>query len=195
MNDREAPESGALPPSPLAWKLKIDSVGDGIEVNRAADADERAALRDLGDLVDVRRMEAQLTVRPWRKTGFSVRGHVEAEVVQSCVVTLKPVVQTLREEVDVKLVPAREAARWRIDPDEAGEIVIDAEAEDPPDLFSGNELDLGVVAAEHFALGLDPYPRAPGVAFAATEPAGDEERKPFAGLADMLRRREGKPSE
>ncbi len=36
--------------------------------------------------------------------------------------------------------------------------------EDPPDPIIDGKIDLGALAAEFFALGLDPYPRKPGVA-------------------------------
>ena len=47
--------------------------------------------------------------------------------------------------------------------------------EDRPDPVVDGKIDLGAVAAEFFALGLDPYPRKPGVEFVA--PA--ERRRPI----------------
>ena len=37
---------------------------------------------------------------------------------------------------------------------------------DEPDFYRNSRIDLGGIVAEHVALGLDPYPRAPGVEFA-----------------------------
>ena len=37
--------------------------------------------------------------------------------------------------------------------------------EDEPDPIIGGKIDLGALAAEFFALGLDPWPRKPGAAF------------------------------
>ena len=39
--------------------------------------------------------------------------------------------------------------------------------EDDPDPVIDGKIDLGALAAEFFALGLDPYPRKPGVEFVA----------------------------
>ena len=191
MADRDRPakdknQQDVTPDVVLDWRQPVDAVtAAGTAFDRTADEAEREALREICDLVAVERMEAHFTVKPWRKTGFSVKGRVSADVVQACVVTLEPVVQAVDEEVDVKFVPAREAEKWRERPDEEGEIVVDVEAEDPPELYEGNALDLGALAAEYFALGLDPYPRAPGVMFegageAAVPDADEERQKPFA---------------
>ena len=53
--------------------------------------------------------------------------------------------------------------------------------EDEPDPLVDGKIDLGALAAEFFALGLDPYPRKPGVAF---EPPAEPEPQatPFAVL-------------
>ena len=56
--------------------------------------------------------------------------------------------------------------------------------EDPPDLIVDGRIDLGALAAEFLALGLDPYPRKPGAAF---EPGEEEAGRdsPFAALARL----------
>ena len=54
--------------------------------------------------------------------------------------------------------------------------------EDEPDPVIDGKIDLGALAAEFFALGLDPYPRKPDAIFeqsAESEPADS----PFAALA------------
>jgi hypothetical protein len=53
--------------------------------------------------------------------------------------------------------------------------------------YEGAVIDLGEAAAETLALGLDPYPRAPGAA-AALKAAGvrsEEEAGPFGALAGL----------
>ncbi|WP_321503243.1 DUF177 domain-containing protein [Breoghania sp.] len=196
MADRNRLDSDDAPAQVLNWPQPVEAVlSSGLAFDRVADADEREALRENCGLITVSRMEAHFTVKPWRKTGYSVIGRVTADVEQACVVSLEPVSQRVDEEVSVKFVPLREAEKWVQAPDEDGEIVVDVEADDPPDFFEGNAIDLGALAAEYFALGLDPYPRAPGVSFEAAleaEEAGqDDRRKPFAGLKDMMKARDG----
>jgi len=52
---------------------------------------------------------------------------------------------------------------------------------------SGNTLDLGPLIVEYFALGIDPYPRAPGAVLPpeATDSDSPEEGSPFAALAAL----------
>ena len=55
-----------------------------------------------------------------------------------------------------------------------------------PDVYRDGRIDLGAIVAEHLALGLDPYPRSPGVAFDGhieDDPAADP--SPFAALAAL----------
>ena len=44
-------------------------------------------------------------------------------------------------------------------------MLVDAEAEGGPSIYQNGRIDLGAIVAEHLALGLDPYPRTPGVDF------------------------------
>jgi hypothetical protein len=55
----------------------------------------------------------------------------------------------------------------------------------------GDRVDLGAIAVEFLILGIDPYPRKPGVAF---EPpaAEDESEHPFAALAALKKGPDGK---
>ena len=55
---------------------------------------------------------------------------------------------------------------------------------DPPEPIENGRIDLGAVTAEFLALGLDPYPRKPGVAF-ESGPGRDPADSPFAALAKM----------
>ena len=51
------------------------------------------------------------------------------------------------------------------------------ETGDPPDPIIGGKIDLGALASEFLALGLDPYPRKPGAKF---QPAGETGTPPDA---------------
>lgn len=160
----------------------------GTHVTLTAEAGERAALAKLLKLSEVKRLEARLHVKPWGRDGLAVTGEVEADVVQTCVVTLEPFDAEVREEIEV---------RYTAEDAGAGDLAPGAEHEadlDAPDVLVNGSADLGALAAEHVALGLDPYPRKPGVE-ASTEPAPESEpgtHRPFAGLGDMLGQGKGK---
>jgi hypothetical protein len=60
-----------------------------------------------------------------------------------------------------------------------GEILLDAEGEDSPETFSGDFVDVGHLAEEFFAMGIDPYPRKPGAEVKSVEDDDDAPRGPL----------------
>ena len=156
---------------PFSRPVRIDRLPpEGTEVVVEAGPEERAALaRDFG-LPEIRSL-----VGRFRLAGAAhrvqVTGRVTADLVQTCVVTLEPVDATVDEAVDVDFTAA-DAFR--------GTAAEDAEMPDP---IVNGAIDLGALAAEFVALGLDPYPRKPGVAFA--EPAPEDSASPFAALGRL----------
>jgi len=164
----------------------------GVTVTIKADERERAALaRDHG-LEAVKSFEATFQVMPWKKQGVKVRGRIDAEIVQACVVTLEPLDATIAEEVETVFVPEHSRlARIRLD--ESGEMLIDAEGPDMPETFSGDHIDIGAVAEEFFELAIDPYPRKPGLPDQILPPesmdtAVEKPVSPFAKLADWKKK-------
>ncbi len=117
-------------------------------------------------------------------------GHLSAEVSQACVVTLEPVAS--RIEADFTLLYSLEPGPAPA-PAGAVEVVVDPEAEDPPEPLGPGGLDLGEAVAQQLALALNPYPRAPGAALAEAPGApAAAEAGPRAGFAvlEALKRRE-----
>ncbi len=146
-----------------------------------ADAPTRALLaRDL-DLEGLDRLEASLTLTPWRD-GVEIVGRVLAQVTQICGVSLDPFDTVLDEPLNVRVVPGGSPNAPR--PSE-GEVIIDLDAEDPPDEAQGGGVDLTAHVVETLVLSLDPYPRAPGAVFEPPPPT--DETSPFAALARLSR--------
>ena len=110
-------------------------------------------------------MEARFTLKPYRKAGVRVVGPVRTSITQTCVVTLEPFDSDLALDVDRTFEPASSKPRKIRDLNDEGEIEIDLETLDPPDLVVDGVLDLGAVICEELALSLDPFPRKPGVEF------------------------------
>ncbi|WP_153483317.1 DUF177 domain-containing protein [Segnochrobactrum spirostomi] len=148
----------------------------------ATEAECRALATFLG-IAAVESCKATYEVRSRRDGGVIVNGTVGAAVVQSCVATLAPVPQTVVERVHITYLPPTVAAKL------AEEIDFEVTGDDPPDVLDGTTIDLGAITTEHLALGLDPYPRAPGAEFTVageTEEAdADTPRSPFAELARL----------
>jgi uncharacterized metal-binding protein YceD (DUF177 family) len=88
---------------------------------------------------------------------------VHAVLEQACVVTLEPIEQTIEEEIEVLFVP--EGSKLARNEAVNGELIIDADAPDLPEVFAGDTIDAGAVAAEYAAMSIDQYPRKPGVGF------------------------------
>jgi len=139
----------------LDWKIARDEVPpQGFERKIEADSAQRSSMAARYGLEGVESFDALVLLRPWRREGLSATGRVTARVVQRCVVTLEPVENTISEEIDIRFDP---------DPERAP---VDAE-DDPPEPMVAGRADIGRVVEEFFALGIDPYPRKPGVVFDA----------------------------
>ncbi len=95
--------------------------------------------------------------------------------------TLEPVDEHVTEEISVTFLPADEIEA----PSPDDEIEIRVDEEDGPEPLDGRNVDVGALVAEHVAVGLDPYPRAPGAVFEPhieDDPEADKPPSPFAAL-------------
>lgn len=160
---------------------------DGLPLRFAADEGDRRAIAERLGVLSVEAMTADLVVAPWRRDGASLRGRLRAEVTQESVVSLEPVRQLIDEPVDLTFLPesVQPAVPQRTD---AGEIEIDPEGEDPPDVLDGDAIDVVGALEEVLALAIDPYPRGANENFAsdpASEPEEDRRPSPFARLAAL----------
>ncbi|MBA3519191.1 MAG: DUF177 domain-containing protein [Rhizobiales bacterium] len=170
-------------PDPFSFRVVANDVPrEGRRYHIEADAEERRRLADALGIPEVAALEADLEVRPVGGQSLAVRGALKASVVQNCVVTLEPFSQEVAEAIDLTLMRA-EAGPPGL---RGGEVLIDAFEPDGPDLFHHGRIDLGIIVAEHLALGLDPYPRAPGIDFSGhLEDDSAADPSPFATLARL----------
>ena len=189
----------ALPPPEFSRPVAAESLRADQTVREIeADAAECRLLAERFRIEAVRSLRA--TVRLTRLRGHQagmvrVRGELAAEVVQTCVVTLEPVPESVSESFSALFSP--EVAED--DPD----MVLDPFAvdEDLPEAMNDGVIDIGELVAQHLSLALEPYPRAPGVEFSGFDddgqpPAAEEESEaggapppgPFGALAGLKRR-------
>lgn len=152
--------------------------------------EERAALADRFNLLALDSLSATVTlVTALGAPEVRLEAEFEADVAQSCVVTLEPVRSHLEGHLLRRFAPGPQA------PDEY-EVEIKADAEEPPDPIVDGVIDIGEAVAEELALAIDPFPRAPRARFegytSEGEASDDSARKykPFAGLRDLLRKSE-----
>lgn len=143
------------------------------------DAEARKAIAaDLG-LLALPRLGFTGKIRAKGHDSWELAGELIATVVQPCVVTLAPVTTTLKEPVHLIFSPHTSAPE--------GE-----EIEMPDDEIEplGQFIDATQVMSEALALALPLYPRAEGAELDAPveETPEEEGRRPFAGLADLLKK-------
>ena len=163
-------------PPEFSRPLVLGRVGpEGRREVLEADAAEREALARRFGIPSIGRFRAELLLRPEPDGAVRAEGRLEAEVVQSCVVTLEPVPQRVEERVALRFLPAGR------EPDEGPEEVDEVETGED------GTADLGEALAEQLALALDPYPRAPGATLPEAATAGSAH--PFAALGRLRDRR------
>lgn len=164
----------------LDARVRVDKIlPAGRPITIAADAEQREMLAIRFKVEAINSFSADLLATRF-KGGIRAAGRVRGEIVQPCVVTGEPVAQTINEPIDRIFLPGHDAAS---EARAGAEIFVNLEDDDLPDYFEGEEIDLGDLATEIFALAIDLYPRAPGAEL-TPEAAGDDPAllSPFAAL-------------
>ena len=174
---------------PFSRVIRVEAVPrEGQTVTIEANAVEREQLADFLKLPSIQSLKASFTLARWGNGGLTVFGSVHAELTQVCVVSLEPFPATVDEEVGIRFAPRADDGAARVAPREPGSFSM--AGEDDPDPIVDGKVDLGAVTTEFFALGLDPYPRKPGVMFDSPEEP-ETTVSPFSALAS----RAGKKSD
>lgn len=174
---------GHLPGSDVPWSFPV-AVAQLPDAGSHYILESSAAQRDLiakaAGVNAVLRAEASFDVTPEIDGRVSVAGKVTARVEQTCVISLDPFENEVDETIAVDFAPpAQIPVSAKSIQKEQGE---DTEIPDAPEPIVNGAIDLGQLALEFLILGIDPYPRKPGVAFAPPEVPEDPEEHPFAAL-------------
>jgi len=165
---------------PWTATIRLDEIGEtGRNVELEASEAVRAALAQAAGVDAVERLRARFDLTRRGRDRLHVSGEVSGTVRQTCVVTLDPVENEISEAIEVDFAPSLGQA------DRTGEVELDAATAEEVEPLVGNAVDLGLLATEFFILGIDPYPRKPGVAFDAPKTAADPADHPFARLAAL----------
>src|SRR5579863_162119 len=158
----------------LLRPMAIDRIGpNGLDMTVEATAAECAALARRMAVPSISSLTCSFRIERDSATTLLARGHLLAEVVQVCVVSVEEFAATVEERFAVRFVPEGEESNDD-DPESIDEIT-----------YEGGSIDLGEAAAEQLGLALDPYPRAPGAELPSFEDGGEEHQ--FAGLAALKR--------
>lgn len=150
---------------------------NGLRFSERASEEELLALASRYKLDAVLSFQIEADISSWRKKGIQAVGQVSAILQQTCVVTLEVFEQSLEESFNTLFLPAN-MIQETDDPDA-----------DIPEAMQDGVADVGELAVQVLALGIDPHPRKPDVEFqyqgSAADSAPDETVNPFKVLKDL----------
>lgn len=172
-NDTVQDAGAVLPLSRIITLAEISP--RGLEINLKADSETLAALARLMEVDEIRDFKARINLAHEGADGIHATGLVQATIRQACGVTLELFDAPLSEEVDVHFVPAGTPV-----PAES----LEDESYDPPDEIENERIDVGALAVEFLALGIDLYPRKPDAVFELPEPDAAA-LSPFSALSRL----------
>jgi uncharacterized metal-binding protein YceD (DUF177 family) len=169
---------------PFSRLVTVDDLpSQGMSMTVEASAEERVALAQMDGLVAIAQLSGRYWLKPTPGGGVHVKGAVQAQIEQTCTVSLEPFSAEIEEPVDVAYSDENGLRAWQTKRlAQKDEPSLD---EDPPDLVIDGQIDLGALTAEFLALGIDPYPRKPGVTLESQSDKPDENPSPFAALANL----------
>jgi uncharacterized metal-binding protein YceD (DUF177 family) len=163
--------------SPWSIPVRLPDVGKStLELTPEPDAATRARIAEVIGVDALNSLQVRATLKSWLD-GVELCARFEAEVVQTCGVSLDPFDVRLAAEFVVRALPPGSPNA----PEESAEAIVDPEGDDPPEVLEGETIDVGAYVVEHLALEVDPFPRKPGAVF--EQPGGVEIISPFAGLS------------
>lgn len=169
----------------LDWTHDIGDIPEaGLAAVRLATPEAREKIAAALDLISCERLAARYEIKLLPQGRYLLVGTLEADVTQTCVVTLEPVETLVTEPFEVEFRPGL--------PEAAGIPEFDAlEARDIEPL-EGQSIPVGRIVYEHLASAIPAYPRKEGVAFEPPpEPKGLEPAAgPFANLDKLKKSRE-----
>ncbi|MEM7170992.1 MAG: DUF177 domain-containing protein [Pseudomonadota bacterium] len=137
-----------------------DRLGAGrLETEYVATPAEAQAIAERAGLLALRDFAVTVTIAP-RRGGkiYRLEADLQADVVQTCVVTLEPVTNHVRERLSQDLsLTAPNDASGRGSRSDA--VMMDPDALEAPEFFGQDGFDVGEWAVQNLILALDPYPR------------------------------------
>ncbi len=141
-----------------------------------AKGDDLTRLAQWAGVDEVRSFAAQVELSRLSRTQFALEAEFEADIVQSCIVTLEPVPAHIAKHISREL---HFSPRLRA---ESGELTLAAGDEDTPEEIASLDYDLAAPLLEEFVLSIDPYPRKKGAAFEPPAQPAEPPKSPFGVL-------------
>lgn len=166
------------------WTIPVTAVPEGgMRFTRTGTENERRALADALEILEVTALTCDLRIRPLRQGRYQMAGTVKADVVQACVVSLEPVKGSVEETIDLEFWPEGQIPG---PPSTAQDEWFDPQAPDGAEPIEHGRIAAGRLVFETLSAALDPYPRKPGATLSyQEEPDMKAQVHPFAALAKL----------
>ena len=171
--------SESLPFSHFYNLNRLGQAGD--EVRFHATEAERLALAGFAGVPRVDEFSGQIDLKKLAPNRFALDFSMTADICQSCVVTLADVPAHIERRFQREL-HFSPALRRPPDGTPTEELPLE---DDLPEEIDTLHYDLAAPLIEEFVLAIDPYPRAPGVAFEPPQTGEEPPESPFAVLKGL----------
>jgi uncharacterized metal-binding protein YceD (DUF177 family) len=165
---------------PLTSTFDLGTVTEPQFVTLAPSAETRARIAKWAGLEDLPSLRAELRLSRAGDDFYIYDAKLEADLVQSCVVTLDPVPNHIERSFTRRF---RIVRRRRGQPDISQDEL--PEDGDEVETVTHPVIDLAVPVLEELSLATDPYPRAPGAVFVDPVEDQDKAANPFAVLKGL----------
>lgn len=174
---------------PYSQPVQVFSVKSDTNLILRPDAETRARIARFAGLHALPAFKAEMLMKPRHDGSVQVTGQLEADVEPICVVSLEPFADHVSEAIEATFSPddviAKLVENLTAEDDEGSEGTPEL-----PDPIVNGAIDPAALAVEFLILGLDPYPRKPGIDFPDLK-VGEEAISPFAALRALKPRDKG----
>ena len=164
----------------LIHPSELEEVETKFDLN--AESNERSALSDRFGLQGIDIFKLSIIVKYHKnKNAVQVNGKLYAQIIQNCVVSLVPIENTIDEMFEVTFYNKNQLV--------SKNLFDEAEFES----YENDTIDLGELGAQEFALAINPYPRAEGIADETIGPylptKDNTKTNPFTALAAIKQKK------
>ena len=178
-----------LPTCPIKV-TRLPKLGTTIKLSsndKSLSEQEKNALIEFLGVETIEELTARIVFRPWAKDGVQVEGEAVASLHTQCPISLDRVQQNITTLFNAKFVPpTSRLAKPNLN--DEGELVLEMDSDDTPDIFEGEHLDAWAIALEYVILEIDFFARVPDVAFvseSSTDGPDEVKTSPFAVLQSL----------
>ena len=165
---------------PFSSIYDLSNLSDaGAEIAIQPSPEQRSRIAEWAGLDGVESFAAAVTLRRSSANRFAYEAELNADIVQTCVVTLEPV----RSHMALNISRALHLTKFLVRAKFAEHELAPA-TDEAPEEIQDSHYDLAGPLLEEFTLAIDPYPRCPGVAFEVPDDE-DGRESPFAVLKTL----------